>query len=243
VSMTQTNELASWKSLRLWPGVVLAIGLVVALYLVPTVAPDAEIMELSVSLLGIFAGMLCAVAIVLWWMLFSRAPWSDRFFALLVMVVAIVAIKLVVHPSIAGGAQGYMAYALAFPTMTLGLAAAAAAGRHLTGGLRRVAVIVGIMVGCGIWTLARTDGLTDLEWRWTPTAEERLLAQAANEPPLPSPAVAAEIAKGSTALAPVAPAPVAPAPAPAAPAPAAPIPPVPPATPTLAAIARAKLSM
>ena len=43
-------------------------------------------------------------------------------------------------------------------------------------------MVVAIVIGCGVWTLVRTDGIlggvADLEWRWTPTAEERLLAQA-----------------------------------------------------------------
>ncbi len=62
-------------------------------------------------------------------------------------------------------------------------------------------MVVAIVIGCSVWTLARTNGIlggaADLEWRWTPTAEELLLAQASNEPPLPSPAVAAEMAKES----------------------------------------------
>jgi outer membrane protein assembly factor BamB len=51
------------------------------------------------------------------------------------------------------------------------------------------------MIACGVWTLVRTNGvignaLGDFEWRWTETAEERLLAQAADEPtPLPPPAM------------------------------------------------------
>src|SRR5205085_2180865 len=41
------------------------------------------------------------------------------------------------------------------------------------------------------------DGASDLHWRWAPTPEERLLAQAGDEPatPPPAPAVAGTIAE------------------------------------------------
>ena len=76
---------------------LLAIALVLARYVVPLFAGEATIFEFPVALLAIFAGMGCAVAIVVWWMFFSRAQWSDRLGALLVMIAALVAIKFVVH--------------------------------------------------------------------------------------------------------------------------------------------------
>ena len=202
MTTTTHHEPGSWKPLRLLPGVIIAITLVIARYVVPVFAAEAEIFEVPVALLALGTGMLCGIAIVVWWMFFSRAAWSDRLAALFAMLVAIVGIKFVVHPSIAGGTMGYLVYILAFPTMTVGLVAGAAVGRDLAAGPRTVAVVVGIVVGCGMWTLARTEGVSgtdvaDLEWRWTPTAEERLLAQAKDEPVTAAPPAAprAEIAK------------------------------------------------
>jgi outer membrane protein assembly factor BamB len=194
MTITRNNDARSLKPLRLWPGVVLAITLVLARYVIPLFAADVEIFELPVAMLGIFTGMACAVAIVLWWVFFSRARWADRLVALFLIITGLVAIKFVVHPSIAGGTMGNLSYILAFPTMTLGLVAGAAAGRRLAAGHQRAAVIAGILVGFGMWTLARTEGVTgsdvtDLEWRWTPTAEERLLAEVRDEPPAVAPAV------------------------------------------------------
>ena len=42
-------------------------------------------------------------------------------------------------------------------------------------------MVAAILLACGALTLVRTNGITgdadsDFEWRWTPTAEERLLA-------------------------------------------------------------------
>ena len=44
-----------------------------------------------------------------------------------------------------------------------------------------------ILIACGTLTLVRTNGLSgdaasDFEWRWTPTAEQRLLARGADDP-------------------------------------------------------------
>jgi hypothetical protein len=57
-------------------------------------------------------------------------------------------------------------------------------------------MVAALALAAGAFALVRTGGVTsgvigsDFHWRWTPTAEERLLAQAAVEPPLPAPAEA-----------------------------------------------------
>jgi outer membrane protein assembly factor BamB len=54
-----------------------------------------------------------------------------------------------------------------------------------------VTMVATILLACGVWTLVRTGGFTaasfhnDLAWRWAKTPEERLLAQAGEEPPAP----------------------------------------------------------
>ncbi len=59
-------------------------------------------------------------------------------------------------------------------------------------------MVATILLACGVWTLVRTGGITgdvdsDFAWRWTETPEERLLAQAGDEPmALPSAPAAAE---------------------------------------------------
>src|SRR5262249_53787163 len=64
-------------------------------------------------------------------------------------------------------------------------------------GPRRAPMFAAILLACAAFPLIRTggmsgEGISDLHWRWTPTPEQRLLAQAANEPaPLPPPPAAA----------------------------------------------------
>ena len=204
MSSVRTNEPATRKPIRLWPGVVLASLLLLGGFVAPQIAGEVEVFEMPVGMLGLFTAMASSIAIVLWWMLFSRARWADRVIALVVMAIAIVAIKFVVHPSIAGGTMGFLSYIVGLQTMTVGLVAGAAIGRHRATARRRAALIAGIVLGCGIWTLARTEGVsgsnyTDLEWRWTPTAEERLLAEDRFEPPPPPPVAPTPVAPTPTA--------------------------------------------
>jgi outer membrane protein assembly factor BamB len=176
--------MTSPKPLRLWPGVVAAV-LTLLVKLLSLVVPGMEVW-------GILSGVAGALIVIVWWLFFSRAPWSERIGALIVMIVAAFATKFVVHPSIAGGLMGRMVYVYAVPT-TLGPAfvAWAVATRRLSDGLRRATMVATILLACGVWMLIRTEGVkgeavAQLKWRWTPTAEDRLLAQAKDEPdPIP----------------------------------------------------------
>src|SRR5262249_58152271 len=112
--------------------------------------------------------------------------------------VSVIATKRIVHPSIAGGMMGMMLPIFSLPILSLALVVAAAAGRRLSSGPRRVSMVAAILLACVVFTLIRTggmsgEGVSDLHWRWTPTPEQRLLAQAANEP-APSPTAPATAA-------------------------------------------------
>jgi hypothetical protein len=187
MNTTQTDESTSRKPLRLWPGVAAATLLILVRFVVPVVAQDAQFFGLDVQLFGVAGGIFCALAIAAWWMFFSRAPWAERLSAPILTIVGLFATSRLVHESIAGGAMGMLLYVLAIPGLSLALVGWAVASRRLTAGRRRAAMVVSIMFACGVWTLVRTEGvigsaLADLEWRWTKTAEERLLAQAGDEP-------------------------------------------------------------
>src|SRR5262249_19220200 len=66
------------------------------------------------------------------------------------------------------------------------LVAWASAAQYLSHGLRRASLVFAILSACAVFTLLRTGGImgtgSDLHWRWTPTPEERLLAQPADQP-------------------------------------------------------------
>ena len=177
--MTLTNEPASRKPLRLWPGVAFVVLQWLLWFVVPVVAPEA-------GLVGMLGGVAGGLAIVLWWLFFSRAPWSERVGAVLLMVVAVAATKLFVHESIAKVGMGMLLYFSSIPYLSLALVAWALVTRGLSDGARRVSLVAAIVLACAPWTLLRTAGIggggSEFHWRWTPTPEQRLLAQVSDEP-------------------------------------------------------------
>jgi outer membrane protein assembly factor BamB len=196
------------KPLRLWPGVVAGTIVAVSLFGVPLVAPGAQLLSLGGGALG-------GLIILIWWLLFSRAPWAERLGALALMVLAVVVVRPLVHESISGAGMGRFLYVMSVPILGLALVVWAVATRALSPGVRRIWMVVAIFAGSGVFMPIRTGGVTgdgewDLHWRWTPTPEERLLAQAANEPlppaPPAAPAAAPAPAAPQTGFTPVAPA-------------------------------------
>jgi outer membrane protein assembly factor BamB len=179
------------KPLRLWPAVVIAIVQVIVMLGAPVVAPD------SGALIGMLGGVVGALVIAMWWLLFSRAPWSERVGAIILMVVAVFATRSVAHASMVGAGQGMMLFFLPTPYLALALVAWAAATRHLHDGVRRAALVVAILIACAPFALIRTAGIRggaggEFHWRWTPTPEQLLLARGGDEPkPLPTAAAAA----------------------------------------------------
>ncbi len=172
------------KPLRLWPAVVIAIVQLLVMFGAPVVAPDA-------GPIGMLGGVVGALAILVWWVFFSRAPWSERVGAIVLMIVAVWATRTVVHESIAGAGQGNLIIILPTPYLGLALVAWAAATRHLRGGVRWASLAAAILLVCAPFALIRTAGIkggagSEFHWRWTPTPEQLLLAQGGDEPkPLP----------------------------------------------------------
>ena len=188
MTIAQTDVPTSRKPLRLWPGVVAAVLLVLVRIGLPIVSPENTIF-------GVLGALLAAVVILAWWLFFSRAPWSERLGAVVLMIAALAATSLVVHESIRGGMMGNMPWLYGMPVLCVALVAWAVASRGLSTGPRRASMVAAILLACGTLTLVRTGGVSgegdaDLHWRWTPTPEERLLAQAGDKPVLASPPAA-----------------------------------------------------
>jgi outer membrane protein assembly factor BamB len=207
------------RPLRLLPGVILAIMLVVARYVVPVVAPDAEIAEMPLVIIAMLAGVLLGVAIALWWLFFSRAPWIERLAAVGLMLLGGFVTRLLVHESIRGGHMGMMLILYSVPVLGLALVTWAVVTHGMPNAIRRTTMVAAIVLACVPFTMIRTAGLissgSELHWRWTPTPEERLLAAAKDAPSaVPSPPVPAPVVEPPPAAAP-AETPVATAPAPA----------------------------
>lgn len=175
----ETNTISSSatkrKPLRLWPGVATVALMLFLRFVLPLVIPDA----MPVGVLGVLA---CGLALVIWWVFFSRARWSERIGTLVLMVLAMLVASQFVHESIATGMMGLMLPVYAVPTLSVAFMSWAVAGRKLSGALRYVVLIGLLLIGTGVWTLVKTGGFSsnldnDFAWRWADTAEDRLLAQ------------------------------------------------------------------
>nr|QEO74522.1 hypothetical protein [uncultured bacterium] len=136
------------------------------------------------------------MAVVLWWVFFSRARWSERLGGIVLMAVALAGAWYLKHESM--GPLWLVGYAV--PGLCLALVAWAAASRRLPDGPRRATMAATILLACGVWTLVRTDGIdgdhnAEFGWRWAKSPEEQLLAQAGDQPAARPPAPAAETPK------------------------------------------------
>jgi protein-S-isoprenylcysteine O-methyltransferase Ste14 len=70
--------MTSPKPLRLWPGVTLAILVVLLRFVAPLVLPDDLLLnDMPVVIIAILGAVISALAIAVWWVLFSRAPWGS----------------------------------------------------------------------------------------------------------------------------------------------------------------------
>jgi outer membrane protein assembly factor BamB len=177
------------KPLRLWPGVALVVLQWVIRFGVPLVLPDA----VAFAVIG---GVVAGLLVIIWWAFFSRAPRIERWGAILLMALALFVTSRLIHVSIATAMMGMMFPLYSIPVLCLAFVVWAVASRGLPERLRRATMVATILLACGGWTLVRTGGFAgdlhhDFAWRWARTPEERLLAQAANEPVAPAAAAAA----------------------------------------------------
>ncbi len=182
MTIAKSDPTSRQTPLRLWPGAAAVALQSSVFYGLPRIIPGTQS-----QMIGTLVSFVCALVVIVWWTFFSRAPRVERWGAVALMILAIYATARLLHESIATAGMGVKFYIDAVPILCLAFVAWAAVARGLTTGHRRAAMVVTILVACGGWTLLRTEGASaqgaDYEWRWSPTAEERLLARAGDEPP------------------------------------------------------------
>ncbi|MGA3186478.1 MAG: PQQ-binding-like beta-propeller repeat protein [Bryobacteraceae bacterium] len=204
---TPPSDSTPRKPLRLWPGVLAVTLMWLIRFGVPVLFPDA----LMYSIIAVPAG---ALAILVWWVFFSRALWIDRLGVIALMIVTLAATPRILHPSIATGMMGIMFFIFALPGLCLAFVVSVAVGRNLSDGPRRATMAAAILLACGAWAFLRTGGInssaaSDFAWRWAPTPEDRLLAHANDKPPVIPPAPAAATPEPAPVAARISPAPAA----------------------------------
>ena len=190
--MTQSNDTTAQRPLRVWPALAI-LGLQIGgVALASVISPDDPLL---VGLGAIVGG---AVLTVLWWLFLSRVPWIERVGALALMALLAWLAKPISDISIAGAGQGFLVYIMTVPLMAFGLVVWAASTRRLDSLTRRTALVAVLAIACTPMLLIRTDGVggpNPFHWRWTPTAEEVLLAQSKDEPMVAPPAAPVDVPK------------------------------------------------
>jgi hypothetical protein len=76
--------MSTLKTLRVWPGAVFGALAGLLFFVLPAVSSDA-------ATIGLIGGLVSALAVFAWWLLFSRAPWMERLAVVALMVVAVAA--------------------------------------------------------------------------------------------------------------------------------------------------------
>ncbi len=174
----KSSQSTQQKSVRVWPGVVI----VILQWLIRFVIPGF-VHEDIVTQIGVFGGLLGGLALVVWWLFFSRAPRSDRWIAIVLMIAALFATSQLIDKSIKTAMVGMMFIIYSIPVLSLAFVAWAVASQHLSRGLQRITMVATILLATGFWAFLRTDGMDadaqhDFAWRWAKTAEEKLMTQA-----------------------------------------------------------------
>lgn len=179
-----SGEPVRHRSLRLVPGVIIVALQWLIRFGIPAILPDDRALQI-----GVLGGIVGGIAIVLWWGFFSKAPKTERWSAILLIIVSLIATSQFLDKSIATGAMGMMFIMVSVPIMSLAFVAWAFVTSRLSNRLRRTTMAATILLASGFWLLIRSDGMSghfqfDYKWRWAKTQEERFLEQNTENPVL-----------------------------------------------------------
>lgn len=168
---------SKWKPLRVWPVVILIIGMLVARNS-PEMVDDGPSQMWAVPS---FVPLLLSLLVLFWWLVASRARWFERIGGLAGIVLAIVATFLLLDPSM-------RSIAITVYIVPVGMAMFGIGTTIFSRMLSIKRTVLGLLFaacGFGSATLFRADGVwgnfaMSFKWRWEPTSEEQIAARTAN---------------------------------------------------------------
>jgi outer membrane protein assembly factor BamB len=180
-SHVSDNAAPTKRKLRLWP----AILLVVAFWAFHFGADFVE-MSMGFRFLSRFAFYgIIVLGFVVWWLAASRANWKDRLLVFGAMIAGAVIAGLLADKKSLGSMGPFGVFLSGFPFVlsvwTAWLVVTEKWLTNLSPTTWRTVLCAAILLTWGFFDLVRWEGLdggqhSAFAWRWTPTAEDRFLA-------------------------------------------------------------------
>jgi outer membrane protein assembly factor BamB len=174
--------------LRLWPGLlfVLCQWLIILLPTFIDLQPFLQFMS------KFYGPMLGALSVLVWWLFASRARWFDRLLMPVLYALIAAATYFLVDPSFRPMPVPMPLIMYGLPVVTTAGVVWLAVGAGLSWPVRRIGLILVFLLAWGACTAVRFDGVdgafkSDMNFRWTPTAEQKFLAERATQQPDASP--------------------------------------------------------
>src|SRR5664280_116638 len=166
------------KPLRILPGIIIIVIQLLLRFVLPVILPEAVA-------IGLFGGILGGLAVIVWWAFFSRAAGLDRWTAVVLMILALLATAQFLDISISTSMMGLMFPVYSIPVLSLAFVIWAIASRRLSDIPRRATMVATILIASGFWVLLRSNGMDGqahhfFAFRWSKTSEARVVAQTSN---------------------------------------------------------------
>lgn len=168
---SSTTESTRFRRLRIWIPLLLVPLMIVARYF-PTWFPEIPM----VWMVGAFVPGLLGILILVWWLTFSRARWTERLVGLLGVIAAIATAAFFVDPTMLGPPI----IVLTVPTTIAAFAVTLIVLSGVLSFRRTLLAIVASFLVAGFSTLLTNDGARGdfsfgFDWRWRPTPEDVFL--------------------------------------------------------------------
>ena len=166
------HSATKWKPLRIWPPVILLIGMGVFRFLPSSLEdPPAQIWMAAA-----FGPALCGILVLIWWLAGSRATARERIAGLFGIILSLALTLALIDKSMMGPAVTV----LTVPMGTAAFAIGAILFHRLLSFRRTWIAVLMALAGFGVSTLLRTDGMwgnfaLGIHPRWAPSSEDALL--------------------------------------------------------------------
>ena len=176
VAAEKAPEGRSLKPLRWWPAALLLV-VMIALRVAPLLVEDGPP---QLWMAAGFGPLLGSVLILFWWLLLSRAAWTERLNGTSALIAGVAVVGWLLHPTMQGPGMIMLTVPIGFGAFAIG---ATLLARAMT--TRRTAIASLLAwIGFASTLLLRAEGMwgdfaLDLHPRWEPSAEERLVASSA----------------------------------------------------------------